>query len=294
MMKDLKHFESNTYSQNGEDGVIREIFSRLKTSIELDRWCVEFGAWDGVYLSNTCRLIREEEYRAVLIEGDSKRVDKLLQNFPRDEVIKVCRFVGFEGENTIDRILSETPIPKDFDFLSVDIDGVDYYIFESIRNYKPKVVCIEFNPSIPNEVDWVQDKNFNVKQGSSAKALIRLAHSKDYALVHTTACNLIFVRRDLEAFVVDHEKTIEELNVAGNDPTYLFVGYDGTLLSNKRDVNLVWHGLKIHIDQLQPLPKALRVYGGDYRTFHRLIFAFWIGFRNPSWLFKKVKQRIFK
>jgi hypothetical protein len=293
-MRNLKLCEHNVYSQNGEDGVIREIFQRLKKGTKIDHWCVEFGAWDGVYLSNTCRLIREENYQAVLIEGNPKRVKELVKNFPQDEVIKICRLVGFDAENKIDKILSETPIPKNFDFLSIDIDGVDYYIFENMDDYTPKVICIEFNPSIPNVVDFVQDRNFNVKQGSSAKAITRLAEVKGYSLVHTTACNLIFVRSDLKDFVIAEQKTIGDLNLSGNDPTYLFVGYDGKVLSNKSNLSLLWHGVTVPIDWLQPLPKFLRIYGGEYGVFRRLIFLFWKGYKNQSWLFQKIKQKLMK
>jgi hypothetical protein len=293
-MKDLKLFEHNFYSQNGEDGVIAEILQRLTKGVTLTHWCVEFGAWDGVYLSNTCRLIRESNYQAVLIEGDPKRVKQLYKNFPQKNVVKVCRFVGFEGENTIDKILSETPISIDFDFLSIDIDGADYYILESIKNYTPKVICIEFNPSIPNAVDFVQVKNFNIKQGSSAQALIRLAKVKGYKLVHSTLCNLIFVRSDLIDLVITEEKTIEDLNLGGNDPTFLFVGYDGTLLSNKSNVSLLWHKLIVPIEWLQPLPKFLRIFGGNYGIFRRLFFSLWISFKNPLWLFGKIKEKLIK
>ena len=55
---------TNVHSQNGEDGVIAEILDRLP---ELDRWCVEFGAWDGVHLSNTRHLIESRDFGAVLI-----------------------------------------------------------------------------------------------------------------------------------------------------------------------------------------------------------------------------------
>ena len=114
--KDLSEFKKNTYSQNGEDGVIAEILNRISKQSHLDKWCVEFGAWDGVYLSNTCRLIRENQYNAVLIEGDPKRVEQLEKNLPQNNVIKICRFINFEGESQLDNVLAETPIPNDFDF----------------------------------------------------------------------------------------------------------------------------------------------------------------------------------
>lgn len=286
-MDSLKKFEKNIYSQNGEDGVIDEILRRLNTELTLDRWAVEFGAWDGVYLSNTCRLIRELGYNAVLIEGDEHRVSQLKMNFPQETVRKICRFVSFEGENTLDKILAQTPIPRDFDFLSIDIDGVDYYIFESLREYDPKIVCIEFNPSIPNAVDYVQEKNFSVKQGSSAKAIARLAKSKGYSLVHSTACNLIFIKETLRKFVISEEQSISNLNLNGNDPTYLFVGYDGSLLSNKSKLILPWHRVSVSIRDLQIIPFFLRRYSGDYRIHQRFAFRIWNALRKLVFLFRR-------
>ncbi len=47
---------------------------------------------------------------------------------------------------------------KIFDFLSIDIDGCDYHIFEQLELFTPKIICIEFNHMIPNEVEFVQVK----------------------------------------------------------------------------------------------------------------------------------------
>ena len=290
--RDLRQCERDVYSQNGEDGVIEEILKRISLEARLDHWCVEFGAWDGVYLSNTCRLIREDGYSAVLIEGNARRAEQLQRNFPADKVTALCRFVELDGDNTLENILSDTSLPEDFDFLSIDVDGVDYYIFEGLKRYKPKVVCIEFNPSIPNVVDFVQDRSFNIKQGASAKALVRLAKERGYDLAHTTSCNLIFTRDDLSDLVIDNVRTLEELNLPGNDPTYLFVGYDGSLLSNKDHVTVGWHGFDVPISQLQPLPIQLRIYPGDYGLFHRLLFFSWWTLRNPSLFIRKMKQRL--
>ena len=50
------------------------------SQVKLDKWCVEFGAWDGVYCSNTCHLIRDKGYKAVLIEGDKSKFSELKKN----------------------------------------------------------------------------------------------------------------------------------------------------------------------------------------------------------------------
>lgn len=124
-MDPLDGFRNNTYSQFGENGVIEEALRRISTKVDLDEWCCEFGAWDGVVFSNTANLVKNKGYKAVLIEGESRRVRDLQRNYPESRVVKICSFVTPSGETTLDQILSQTEIPKDFDFLSIDIDGLD-------------------------------------------------------------------------------------------------------------------------------------------------------------------------
>ena len=63
----LNDFRNNIYSQNGEDGIIDQINKLLGFNNNSNYWCVEFGAWDGVHLSNTYNLVRNG-WNAVYIE----------------------------------------------------------------------------------------------------------------------------------------------------------------------------------------------------------------------------------
>ena len=291
-MDDFRMYEFNRYSQSGEDGVIKEILQRVSKKCALDRWCVEFGAWDGVHLSNTCRLIKEESYSAVLIEADRKRARKLDENFPQSNVIKINSFVEFEGRNSLDRILSLTPIAVDFDLLSIDIDGADYWIFESMNLYRPKVVCIEFNSFIPNQVEFVQPKSFQIKQGSSALAISRLGQSKGYSLVHATRGNLLLVRSDLREYVTNRLAKVDEINRFGGDPTFVFVGFDGSLLSNKSEIDLRWHEFTASLADMQPLPKFLRKFPQDYGPLRKSCFIAWMLWCNSDQLLSILKRRV--
>lgn len=283
------------YSQHGEDGILEEILNRIEKHVDLDGWCSEFGAWDGVHLSNTCYFIRQKNYKAVLIEGDKSKVEQLNKNLPSKDVIKIHRFVNFEGENSLDSIYAETPLPHNFDFISIDIDGVDYHIFESLQKYKPKIVCIEFNPMIPNSVDYVQPKDMRIKHGNSAKALIRLAKQKGYTLVAITPVNLFFVDSTLSNLVIDVELSLDELKPDGMSETIIFSGYDGTILSNKEEIFLLWHGVPIPItEKLQFLPKFLRKFKGDYGFFRTLFFIFFVPFKLPRTVWKYRHEAILK
>jgi hypothetical protein len=290
----INSFAKNKYySQYGEDGIVEEILSRINQKVSIDKWCSEFGAWDGVYLSNTCYFIKEKKYKAVLIEGDKKRVEDLKKNFQSEDVQKINRFVSFDGENSLDSIFSETKIPINFDFLSIDVDGVDYYIFESLKKYKPKIICIEFNPSIPNSVDYVQPKDMKLKYGNSAKALLRLAHKKNYSLAASTNCNLIFVHNNYFKYIGTSEPTLNKINPRGIQEICIFSAYDGTILSNSEFIRLGWHGLEVPIKtKLQFLPKFMRKFFGDYGLLRRLFFIIYVTIRLPKLIIKNKKNAL--
>jgi hypothetical protein len=289
----ISEFKFNKFSQYGEDGVIKEILRRISAVSTLDQWCCEFGAWDGLHLSNTARLILEDDYKGVLIEGDPKRVEELGINFPGNKIQKICSFVTHSGDTSLDRILQGTEIPVDFDFLSIDIDGMDYWILDSLQIYKPKLICIEFNPSIPNSVHFVQEKNTNVKHGSSAKAIAELAVDKGYRLVAATQCNLLLVRSDFAKDVILVLPTIEEVVPLGNDPQYIFCGYDGTILSNKQFIQLGWHET-FPLTKIQVLPIFLRKYSGDYNVIESKLFHLYHFLSRENrvrFLIKKIQRR---
>lgn len=144
----LNVFRWNVYSENGEDGVIKEIFRRLGVNTG---WFCEFGAWDGRYGSNSYKLLRER-WHGIMIEGNPARFQRLLslQGKKPDKLVAIETFVGWEANdpNKLDHILARTPIPQNFEFLSVDIDGFDYQVWEALNVYRPLVVLIEIDSSI--------------------------------------------------------------------------------------------------------------------------------------------------
>lgn len=281
-MEDLRTYASNTYSQFGEDGIIRELLRRIQQKVNLSLWCVEFGAWDGEHLSNTCNLIRAMGYRAVLIEGDEDRIEALHRAHPQDSVVKLQKFIEVEGPDSLDGVLVETPVPTDFDLLSIDIDGCDYWIWDSLMNYRPKVVVIEYNPTIPNAVDFRQSPDASVKQGSSARALVGLASKKGYVLVTLNATNLFFVRSDLSGAVLSREQeppTLEELRDDSAVRVFAFSGYDGSIILSQA-LPLPWLGMALPPNALQAVPDELRTFPGDYSLEQQQA---WAQYRERQW-----------
>jgi hypothetical protein len=261
---------SNVHSQEGEDGIIEYLLGMLP---ERDQWCVEFGAWDGLYLSNTLNLIENKGYHAVLIEGDSKRYSILQKNMEKHKTVECMnKFVGFEAADSLDVLLSKTQCPKDFDFLSVDIDGNDYHAIRAMVEYRPKLICVEFNPTIPSIVSYVQRADPKVSQGNSLRAFYELGLEKDYRLVCANRLNAFLVRADLW----DRESPLEATELAefrAEEPplSIIFSGYDGSVMLTEPH-SLLWHDDKLTADDIQIFPAILRRYPGNYNWLQWKIF----------------------
>ena len=282
--------EKNVFSQCGEDGVIEFILEKLDSEQKLQKtkWCVEFGAWDGIHFSNTCNLIKNKEFNAVLIEADKLKCKKLQVNFPSEKVIKLNKFVQFEGEDILDNILSKTDIPLDFELLSIDIDGNDYHVFDSIEIYSPKIVVIEYNHTIPDELSYIQPKDNKKNIGSSRKAIYDLGISKGYFLAHCTDLNLIFIKKEYNNLF--KKITLKEVH-RKITPTYLFQGYDGSLVSNKEKISMHWHSnIEFEITKLSPIPRFIRYYQYNFNLFQKIYFALFL-LKVDS---KKLRDKIFK
>ncbi len=277
----LLDFRKNIYSQTGEDGVIEKILQILP---ENDRWCVEFGAWDGLLFSNTRNLIENAGYSAILIEGSKTKYAELQKNYhSRTNVITFNTFVGFTEDDRLDTILAKTSIPFNFDFLSIDVDGNDYHIWKAMSKYHPKMICIEFNPTIPTDVRFVQRADISVNQGSGLLPLVELGKEKGYELVAVLPFNAFFVdSKYYPLFGIDDNKP-ETLRKDLSRITYLFSGYDGTIFLDGCK-QLPWHDIPIRESRIQQLPKVLRKYTENYSFVEKIAWR----------LFRRIHQHIEK
>lgn len=192
MLTFAKKYEDNKFSQFGEDGILKEILSRLNI---VTGKCCEFGAHDGKFCSNTRRLILDG-WSAKLIECDPNLFDRLVKLYKqpthlnpsgegirtvpiRNDVVLNNRAVTMDNVNEL--------VPQDLDVLSIDVDGIDYWLWDQYTG-KPAVVIIEINSSL----DPLSQVAGDPQHGSSYAAMWRLAVSKGYFLVCHTG-NMIFV-----------------------------------------------------------------------------------------------------
>lgn len=310
----LIQYAYNHTSQSGEDGILEKLFewippttqqrreqqevninkngdgsttsSDTDDSIQITRWCVDVGAWDGRHLSNTFSLLcrnnsttsssnnekreRKEKitkdiWKGILIEADDEKFQSLCNL--HEPLGNVCWNVTVSclkhSKQSLSYMLKNRALdvlPMDFEFLCIDVDGTDYWLLHDIlhASFRPQVICIEFNPTMPHDLLYIQPRDDTIRHGSSLSALVALASEFHYQLVECTCYNAFFVRGDLfEKYIrekIPFEPTMERVHEVTMG-TALYQLYDGTLKLHGCKT-MLWH--RLPIPDIQVLEKEKR------------------------------------
>jgi hypothetical protein len=199
------------FSQADEDGILLYVFSLIGT---VNRTSVEICAGNGIEC-NTANLILNHGWNGLLIDGNEALVKEGLAFYrqhphtyvyppkfvhcwiTRDNVNEVIKMSGFAGE---------------VDLLSIDMDGMDYWIWEAINVIEPRVVVVEYQDLIGPErsVSVPYEDSFNAYDypttlgmpnycGASLRAFAKLANARGYRLVgcNRYGYNAFFVKKGL-------------------------------------------------------------------------------------------------
>ena len=211
----INDFEYQVTSQNNEDGIINHIFDQLK----IDKLnFIEIGF--DYYQNNSLGILKKCN-KALFVDGDSKKAI-ILRNvlklfYPKTKITVQNALVDIDNINQIKE--QNFNDQEEIDFLSIDVDGIDYYLFKEI-NFKPKLICIEYNfwfgkdlsCAVPYEKNYTLD-SLSDYVGASLKAITELANSKGYHLIAIdSACiNAFFIRDDLKYTfeILDLEKSFK-------------------------------------------------------------------------------------
>lgn len=201
---ELRDYEFKVFSQWGEDGIIQ----KLVDSIEIpNKTFVEFGVED--FLEANCRfLMMKDNWAGLVIDGSLANAKRIEQSYYywRYELSVVNSFVTRENINAL---ISAAGFSGDIGILSIDVDGVDYHIWEAITVVSPRIVIVEYNSvfgpdraiTVPYDPAFQRTaKHYsNLYFSCSIKALARLGQRLGYTLVGGTSqgVNAFFVRSDL-------------------------------------------------------------------------------------------------
>ena len=185
------NYASNTFSQFGDDGIINQLLKELNIDTGV---VVEFGAWDGLYCSNSYNLWRNKGFNAILIEANPQKANELIQLTSKVSNVESSQGIissNPNADNSLDSILSRSKFNINNDnlaLISIDVDGDDYGIFSSIIKYRPAIFMVETAGGWPWDTEYIGT-------GASLKSLTNLAITKDYTLVCCNG-NAYFVRND--------------------------------------------------------------------------------------------------
>ncbi|NEQ67493.1 MAG: FkbM family methyltransferase [Symploca sp. SIO2D2] len=186
-IKSINQFERRLYSQNGEDGIINAIFTKIGLT---NQFFVEFGVGNGTEC-NTRYLREQKNWTGLMIDGQENPPANVQREFVTAE--------------NIQDLFAKYNVPQEFDLLSIDLDFNDFWVWKAIKDYKPRVVIIEYNSTIP----FAESKVVNYDSqgtwdgtnffGASLAAMIQLGKAKGYTLVgcDNRGINAFFVADDL-------------------------------------------------------------------------------------------------
>lgn len=199
----LQDAEFQVFSQWGEDGIIQYLTQNLKIE---HKTFVEFGV--ETFREANCRFLMEKDHwRGLIIDGSPTNVIDIKRSdfFWRNDLIAINAFVS---KDNISELIAQACF-EGIGILSIDIDGMDYFILEALGHLTPSIIIVEYNGlfgpsaavSVPYRADFVRTKahHSNLYYGASIAAFDFLLSGRGYRLVggNSAGNNAFFVREDL-------------------------------------------------------------------------------------------------
>lgn len=198
--------EFSAFSQNGEDGILLFIFALVGHG---GRRAVEICAGDGIEC-NSANLMINHGWTGLLLDGSAENIQRGNRFYQRCQTTfcypprLVQAWVTAENVNDLIR---DNGVEGEIDLLSIDIDGVDYWLWKAIDVINPRVVILEYNSlvgmgrsiTIPYDPQFQQSQPGHVS--ASLPAFVKLGQEKGYRLVGVQryGFNAIFLRNDVGA-----------------------------------------------------------------------------------------------
>jgi hypothetical protein len=200
----LEDVEFSIFSQFGEDGILQYLLRHVKVP---ETSFVEIGV--GNYReSNTRFLVENNNWRGIAINGDDTHARYILGSGLawRHDVEPVQAFVTREN---VDQLITDNGFTGEIGLLSIDVDGVDYWLWSAVTSITPAIVVMEFNAlfgpeatvTVPYDPTFVDAESHysRVHFGASLGALAHLGKERGYRLVgiSSNAANAFFVHSNL-------------------------------------------------------------------------------------------------
>jgi hypothetical protein len=195
------------FSQFDEDGIILYLFAIIGFT---NKYCLDV-AFAKAYGANTTNLILNWGFSGTLVCGDEGEKLNAKAFFKSNEdtwLLPPQIIQSWVTAENICETLSQNNVPKEIDFFSLDMDGVDYWVLKSILSeIAPRVIVVESLNFWKDEKavvakyskDFDRFKTHEDYFGASILAYVKLMKEHNYRMV---ACNkygfnLFFVKEEL-------------------------------------------------------------------------------------------------
>jgi hypothetical protein len=217
----LKEREFRVYSQWGEDGLLAFLCREAQFD---EKVFVEFGV-ESYVESNTRYLLTTEGWRGLVLDGDAEQVARI-KNDPIYWEHPLKADQAFLTRDNLNDVIRRNGVSGRIGVLSIDVDGMDYWLWRAIDVVDPAIVVIEYNSrfgpdasvTVPYQADFDRRAAHHslIYYGASLRALNRLATAKGYRFIGcgSHGLNAFFVRHDAMAGAIQ-PVSLEEGFVAG-------------------------------------------------------------------------------
>lgn len=195
------------FSQSDEDGLLLYIFSLVGTT---NKRVVEICAGDGIEC-NASNLIVNHGWAGLLFDGSEHNIAAGQRFYARrrDTFSQPPELVHawITAEN-VNSLIADRHFDGEIDLLSLDLDGMDYWVWKALTCIRPRVVVLEFTalwgPYRAVTLPYKSDFRINWERqpwchGASLPAYVKLGRERGYRLVGTNrfGFNAVFLRSDV-------------------------------------------------------------------------------------------------
>lgn len=206
--KHLSDIEFKVFSQWGEDGILEYIFSKVPIK---NKFFIEFGV-ENYNESNTRFLMMNRNWSGLIIDGSKENINyvKNRDYFWKYDLTAIDSFITRENINDLlSHQLKHLDIDANIGLLSVDIDGVDYWVLDEISCIDPSIIICEYNSvfgnkhplSVPYDERFIREEKHhsNLYFGANLKAFENLLDKRGYMYTGSNMqnSNAFFIKREL-------------------------------------------------------------------------------------------------